>query len=83
MPVLTVEAPIESVVVVNYQPGGAIGLDVLNLLGITGRVLYLAPLNTEQMIMAVLFDNDRLFGQFFLLLLVEPFGVLFFFAFNH
>ena len=47
MPVLTVEAPIEPVVVVNYQPGGAIGLDVLNLLGITGRVLYLAPLNTE------------------------------------
>lgn len=46
-------------------------------------MLYLAPLNTEQMIMAVLFDNDRLFGQFFLLLLVEPFGVLFFFAFNH
>ncbi|MNY13098.1 hypothetical protein D3C86_1462140 [compost metagenome] len=83
MPVLTVEAAIEPIVVVDDQPGGAIGLDVLNLLGVAGRVLYLDPLDAEQVITAVLFDDDRLFGQFLLLVLVEPFGALFCFAFDH
>jgi len=82
-PVLSIQAAIHTVVVVDDQPRDAIGLDVLDFLGVAGRVLYLTPLDAEQMIPVIFFDDDRLFGQLFLLFLMKSLGTLLCFALNH